>query len=81
MLMPEAHVVFFPSQDSTGLSYIDENFRYYSSRDPSNPRASSPTDAHDGAPLVANAANMAEGGRMRDLGMLPFPNILLSRRR
>ncbi|CAG8758272.1 12113_t:CDS:2, partial [Acaulospora colombiana] len=48
--------------ESTGLSYVDENFRYYSTRGTPTPhsqqlRGDSPTDAHD-APLVTNAASM-----------------------
>ncbi|CAG7846096.1 Uncharacterized rhomboid protein AN10929 [Serendipita indica DSM 11827] len=58
--------------DSAGLSYIDENFRYYSSRGTpvshDHRRLDSPTDAHD-APLVSNAADMdGSGHRLRDLG-------------
>lgn len=57
--------------DSAGISYIDENFRYYSSRGTPTPnmnrhsRVDSPNDAHD-APLVSNAADM-HGTRRRDL--------------
>lgn len=62
------------TQDSTGLSYIDENFRYYSSRGTPNTmndgatthRGDSPSDAHD-APLVSNARGL-DGTRRGDLG-------------
>jgi hypothetical protein len=53
------------------MSYIDENFRYYSTRGTPTPqgqqlRGDSPTDAHD-APLVSNAASM-DGNHRRNLG-------------
>jgi hypothetical protein len=64
-------------QESTGLSYIDENFRYYSSRgtptimnaDGTTHRGDSPSDAHD-APLVTNARSIG-GANRRDLGAYP----------
>jgi hypothetical protein len=71
------YLFIYGGQDSAGLSYIDENFRYYSSRgtptimnaDGTTHRGDSPSDAHD-APLVSNARNIG-GANRRDLGAYP----------
>lgn len=67
------------AQDSAGLSYIDENFRYYSTRGtptPNDMNRQSITDAHT-APLVSNAADLHGATRRRDLGTFEMPHSML----